>query len=310
MLTIQILTKNNEKTIAKTLDSLGGLDARIVVGDLGSNDSTAKICSERGAEVIKIKWEEDYSKARNSLMSEGINMYLEPWEVLASGHERMSETSGNNRVYVISGNVVSKEIRIWKDLKFRNPVYESIEDETADCTPEVVIASIGPRPDRREENSLINERWIRSNPTSPDPYYYMAMSRLSERRYEDFFMFSRQHLAMSKKFTESTLMLNYYMAQVELHVGDIKSAANNLVGCLSLRPEMSEFWCLLGDILYKSGQYKKARHMYENATIIGKRRRNDDVFPIEIAKYRDYPRKMIKNIYEIEEQTELLGTKK
>lgn len=310
MPTIQIITRNNEDTVGRTLDSLSGLGARVIVGDLGSTDSTLEICLGKGAEILKIKWEEDYSKVRNSLSAEGMNMYLEPWEVLARGHEFVSEVVENCRIYVINGKMVSKELRIWKDAKFQNPIYESIQDETAVCVPEIVVSSVGNMPaDRRRELSSINEKWIKSSPTSPDPYYYMAMSRLAERNYRDFFMFSRQYLAMSKKFTESTLMLNYYMAQVELHVGEIRAAANNLAGCLCLRPEMAEFWCLLGDILYKSGDYSRSKCMYENAMIIGKRRKKDDIFPIEITKYREYPSKMIQNIKEIEEHTELVGSK-
>lgn len=305
MLTIQVLAKNNESTIGKTLDSVKGL-GDLVVGDIGCSDGTIAICKKHGAEVVKIKWEEDYSKARNMLIREGMNMYIEPWEVLAGGHSAIVEASENSYLYVVQNRILSKEIRLWRGLSFNNPAYETLVDSAADYLSDVVIVSDN-APDLRSERHKICKKWMSDKPTASEPYYYMAISCLAERRYEDFYAFGRQYLAMDRNASDSSIMLRYYMAQIELHAGDLKSASSNLLNCLCYKPEFAEFWCLLGDMLYKSQKYAKARCMYENAIIIGKRRKNNDFYPVEIDKYGDYPRKMIDNIGEIIKKTSLIG---
>ena len=307
MLTVQILVKNNAATIEKTLTSLSGV-GRIVVGDLGSTDGTPQICSKYGAEVVKIKWEGDFSKARNSLVEPGMNFYVEPWEVLAGGRERLEAAEKTTRIYTIHRGIVSKEIRLWKDIRFVNPVYETLVDERAECDPGVILIS-GSEPDNREERASICKEWLAKKPTSPDPYYYMACSHLAGREYKEFFSLTEQYMAMDPKAGISGILLRYNMAQVQLHTGELDSAARNALSCLSVCPVFAEFWCLLGDVLYKCQRYNKARRMYENAMIIGKRRLSKDVLPVEISKYKEYPLKMIENIKQLTEGINLLGQK-
>lgn len=296
MITVQILVRNNEKTIEKTLDSIQNAGASVIIGDLGCSDNTLKICKSRGAEIVKPRWNRDYSLVRNELSKEGMNFYLHPWEYIASGSELLSSCVGDSNVYVIQNGIVSKEIRIWdKKSKFTNPVYEAIENENAICLSDLIIVSEG-APDLRKEKSSICKDWISEKPTNSNPYYYMAISCLAERNYEEFYIYAKQYLDIDKNARASAIMLRYYMAHIEMHKGNLKSAFENLSTCLCYLPQFAEFWCLMGDIFYKSTDYKKAKCMYQNAITIGKRRGSGDSYPIEIEKYQQYPKKMINNI--------------
>ena len=307
MTTVQILIRDDEKTIGKTLESLAPLDSKVVVGNLGSRDGTIKICESFGAEVVDLSLNDDYAKVRNQLAREGMNLFLDPWEVLARGHDLIAELTGNTNIYVVTNGMVSKEIRMWKDSLFVNPVYETIVDKNAPCRPEIAIIS-GAGPDLRSERSRIVDSWMKKKPTSPEPYYYTALSRLYERKYSDFFTFANQYLAMEKDASSSAIMLYYHMAQIELHTGDANAAVRDIFKCMSIHPEMSEFWCLLGDVMYKVRRYDAASQMYKNALVVGKRRRVDDPYPVDVAKYGEYPEIMIKNIGKITEDTALIGS--
>lgn len=307
MTTIQILVRDDERTIGKALESVAPLGSRVVVGDIGSRDGTIKICESFGAEIVNLNLDDDYSRIRNGLAKDGVNMFLDPWEILARGHDFIEGLDGNTSVYVVRNGMVSKEIRIWKDSLFVNPVYETIVDKNAPCRPEIAIIS-GAEPDLRSERTRITDSWMKRRPTSPEPYYYTAMSRLAERRYSDFFAFANQYLAMEKEAVSSSIMLYYHMAQIELHTGDVNAAVRNILRCISVHPEMAEFWCLLGDVMYKTRRYDAASQMYKNSLIVGKRRRIDDPYPVDVAKYGDYPSKMIKNIEKIMEETGLIGS--
>jgi len=302
------LIKNNEKTIRKTLESVKDLGFDILIGDLGSTDKTSKICSEYGAEIVNVKANEDFSSIRNGLVRDGLNMYLHPWEVLLKGHEEIRELKKSTHFFVLQSGILTKEIRFWVGKKFENPIYESITDEDAECNPNIVIIA-DQEPDCSIEKIEICKGWLKKKPTSPEPYYYMAFSYLGAMKVQEFMSFALQYLAMDERLSMSSIMVRYNMAKVQLYQGKLEEAAKNILTCIAFYPNFAEFWCLLGDMFYKQVKYEKAKHMYENAIIIGKRRLNTDNNPVEINKYYKYPKKMIANIDEIRKKTVFIGAK-
>lgn len=308
VLTVQILAKNNEKTIGRTLESLSGLDLKVLVGDLGSSDATTEICSRYGAEVRKVAWGGDYSEARNSLVSDGMNLMLEPWEVLAKGREEIIGTVGNFRVTVVRGSSVSKELRLWGSGRFRNPVYETVDDEGSEYLDGVAIVGSG-WPDRRTENLDLCRLWRERRPTSPEPWYYSALSALALGRLDEFLSFSERYMAMTEDFGPPETHMAYKMSRVLFGKGHFSKAAGLLGMCLFHNPTMAEFWCLFGDAFYRRKDYAKARSMYRNAIIMGGRRSSSDPAPLEIDKYREHPEKMMAVMDEMDRTTGVIGTK-
>ncbi len=55
-LSVSIVCKNNEPTIARTLDSVAGLASEIVAVDSGSTDGTISLLEKHGARVIRSPW--------------------------------------------------------------------------------------------------------------------------------------------------------------------------------------------------------------------------------------------------------------
>lgn len=291
MLTIHLLAKNNSETIGECLDSLRSVDCRVVVGDMGSDDGTRDMCFRYGADVQDVGDPEDFSSVRNLLCGEGLNMYMEPWERLVSGADLIGSLRGGHAFYVIQGGIVSKQIRLWENGRFENPVFESVVGAKSVVTPQVAIVA-GNQPDSRENNLRMCHAWSERRPTSPDPHYYLACSLLALGRKVEFSVAAKKFLTMVENSGESALMMNYYLSRVELSHGDLDASFRRAVGCLATCPSFAEFWCLLGDILYSKGEYERARHMYENARIAGMRRKSDDSLPVDIAKYDVYPRSM------------------
>ena len=75
MITIQIVTKNNEKTIEKTLDSISSINCEILILDRGSEDKTLDICKKFNNLKIIETSELDVSKIRNDASKE-LNFYI------------------------------------------------------------------------------------------------------------------------------------------------------------------------------------------------------------------------------------------
>jgi glycosyltransferase involved in cell wall biosynthesis len=301
MITVQILTKNNEETIRKTLESIIPLEADVIIGDLGSSDLTIEICRDFGAKVIELQWNKDYSAARNLLIRDGMNMMIEPWECLIKGHEEILRSEFNSQLVILRKGVASKELRLWKGLLFKNPAYEVLEDENAECIENAVIFAAG-WPDRKVEISEICSRWREYRPTSVEPWYYSAFSSLALGNKKEFIHFAEKYLAMTGKLGPAEVQMYYRMAKVVASEEKLDKAASFTAKCLAVHPTFAEFWCLMGDLFVKQGRYDKARSMYINAMTIGTRRRSDEPHPVDIDKYRKYPESMVEKIDEMARQ--------
>lgn len=292
-LTIHLVVKNHQETIASTLESLLPLKSRIVIADIGSSDATPDICKRYGIGVIRLSLNEDYSQVKNSLSSEGWTMWVEPWETLLRGHEAILSAVREVKPYnfhVLQEGVVTKQVRLWHSslgLKFVNPVYETVVADASDLP--VYLHSAGTNV---PEMKLI-ERWIEKCPLATEPLYYRACGLLVRKQWEEAIKAANHYIFQEKKPKMSLTMTRYYCSMVSCYVKkDFQAAVNYLLPCLAERPTMAEFWCLLGDIYYAGKLFHKAKEFYHNALVLGTRRLKDS-WPLEISKYKEYPTKMM-----------------
>lgn len=296
MLTIQIVTKNNAKTIRAALESVASLKPRLVVGDLGSTDDTKDVCMGLGATVVDLG-DMPRDKARNRLAEDygsGSNFWMHPWEALIQGHGVLSKWKGGvANVTVLQNHTYSQEVRLYgPDDRFVNPVFERIDCDEAPLTGAVLFSR-----GNIEANDAYRwiEEWKAQSPLSPTPHYYQGCMLLSEGRYDDFIKVADHYLFMDRETSMSTVMTRYYYALAQLvHKRAFKPALQNLNLCLCAKPLMAEFWCLTGDVYYHLlHRFRQAKEFYDNAIILGGRRKKDDRWPMDITKYSSYPKKMM-----------------
>lgn len=300
-LSIQLVVKNNAKTLEATLESLLPLNGRIVVADLGCRDDSIRICSKYGAEVTRLSLNDDCSDVRNRLArecKEDWSLVMEPWETIMRGHTAILETvkgpPKSCRFSVLQGDIITKQVRLWhksRNLRFINPVYETVIDDSAQDSP-VYLHSVGGG-DQELTMSLV-KKWRERSPLAVEPIYYEACTLLVQKKWKEFLNVASHYIHLEKKQKMSLTMCRYYCAMVLCYVTkDYQQALNVLLPCLADKPTMSEFWCLLGDIYYAAKQYEKAITFYENGTVLGSRRLKSDDWPFDITKYKDYPADMI-----------------
>jgi hypothetical protein len=291
-LTHLIVTKNNEKTIQKTLNSLSN---NVLVYDLGSKDQTINILKKNNIkyEITELNKKE----ARNKLTDEAETdwvFHIEPWEILNI------EPESHGLVKIFKNNLISKEIRIWNkkntNLKFDNPLYPKIPLQINEDSGGVLYAlehqmSFG------EGLDTLN-KWEKQFPLDHQIPYYKAFFYLEHKKYDEFIRFAEEYLHHSGLGPEA-IHLKYYLALIYFHYkSNYKYSMEKIMECIVVNPDMSEYWCLGGDIYYKLMKFNKAKSFYENALIIGKIRQ-DEFRPIEIEKYKEYPNKMIEECMKI-----------
>ncbi len=299
MISIQILIENDEKHISRLLDSIGSIDAEVIIANVGSKDNTVEICKSRGYDVLSFVRESDLSKVRNTLTdmaANKLNLFIEPWEVLTNPlviSDLKSKVTYNADVF--KSGIITKEARLWDkelNIKFKSPVFEYLDTET-DTDSGILIYSDG---EFRNNHKRILD-WKKSCPTKQEPIYYEAISYLQRREWDNFANTAKKYLFETNVATESTLIIKYYYSTILCHVKkDATQAIKNILECILIKPCIAEFWCLLGDIYYYLlKDYTKSKQFYLNAIELGKHRLNGEVYPMEISKYKSYPTKMIEN---------------
>lgn len=298
-LLIQLVLRNNERTLATTLESLLPLNGRIVAADLGCNDDSVRICNRYGVEIVRQSLNDDYSQLRNRLIAESEEdwiMVTEPWESIMRGHAAIlgavKNPPASYRVSVLQGDIITKQVRLWhksRKLSFINPVYETVIDDDAEDLP-VYLHSLGGGGDHMP----LVKKWREKMPLAVEPIYYEACTLLVQKKWKEFLNVANHYIYLEKKQKMSLTMCRYYCAMVLCYVQkDYQQALTYILPCIAEKPTMAEFWCLLGDIYYAAKKFDNAITFYENGFILGSRRLKSDDWPFEITKYRDYPNKMI-----------------
>lgn len=315
-LTINILVKNNEETIENTLNSINQLDCKILVGDLVCRDKTIDICKKfKNLSILNLGNIEDRSRAKNILIKENKTpwlFFIEPWEVLFSSKEKIYELLSNQiksyQINIIQNDLITKQTRLWhKDIKavFKYPIFETLNDTNSNYSEIYLVSNKNPN----NLNTLkIIEDWRGSKPLSCEPLYYLAFYYLENKEWKKFLNYANLYMHQEKTKNLSLTMTHYYCSMVKCYIEsekNFKEAIYHIIYCLSDKPLMAEFWCLLGDIYCSINEYDKAINFYENALILGSKRTKFDSYPIEISKYKEYPERMIKNCLRIKENTRI-----
>jgi len=106
LLSVCLVTRNEEKKIERALRSVTPLADEVVVADTGSTDRTVPVAEEMGAKVFLFKWEDDFSAASNFALDHARGewvLWLNPdEEVLAVSTERMTALLNSKEVFAYS----------------------------------------------------------------------------------------------------------------------------------------------------------------------------------------------------------------
>ena len=87
LLSVCLITKNEERFLAGCLESVRAVADEIVLVDTGSVDRTVEIAQELGCRVLHRAWDEDFSAARNA----GIAVARGRWILCLDADERVSD---------------------------------------------------------------------------------------------------------------------------------------------------------------------------------------------------------------------------
>lgn len=263
----------------------------ILIGDIGIKKEYS---FDKNTTIKKLSLKNDFSEIKNELIksckTEWI-LFLEPWEVLDKFE--LPKEKGIFRTFIINDTVITKDVRLWNNsqkIKIRNPIFETSGKLQEAKPSEIWIKSFG---DNNYKKNIL-EKWINEKPLDANAHYYNAFYNLSQGKEDTFLNEIEYYLFSEQNKKMSYYNAIYYQAKVLISKKITpEKVINNLLQCISNNPLLAEYWCLLGDLFFMYGDYKKSKIFYENAIIMGKQRDFKDEWPIEVEKYKIYPEKMI-----------------
>lgn len=304
-LTIIIQIHNNFQHLEECLKSIEDLNCEIIIGITTNNSEPFAIAENFTKNIYFLSFDNDFSKAKNELILKSNNdfiFFMQPNEILIRGKEEIEEISQNYDVYkinLIHDNVITKPTRMWHKSKkcfFQNPVYEYVKSDAKQSNIYLQYKSV----DNFNLNLEMLQKWLEKTPLAIEPLYYKSCLMLSKMSYDDFINTATYYLFKENNKSMSYVLTKYYLGTVYCYIKkDFQNAIKCAVECLTYKPLMAEFWCLLGDIYYSLDKYDKAYHFYDNAIILGSRRLKNDDWPFHIDKYKKNPEEMMTNCLEI-----------
>ena len=126
-----MIIKNEEKVLARCLDSLTGLFEEIIIVDTGSTDSSKKIASMYTDKIYDFEWVDDFSKARNYAFSKATMDYI----YSADADEVLDEI--NRTRFLNLKSHLLPEIEIVQMLYITDPEYSTTESVLREYRPKL-----------------------------------------------------------------------------------------------------------------------------------------------------------------------------
>lgn len=289
MITISLcmIVKNEEDTIARCLDSVRDLVEEIIVVDTGSTDKTKEIVSRYTKNIYDFEWVDDFSVARNYSFSKATQeycMWMDADDVLLEiDRQKMlalkQTLPANVDTVVMKYNMGAREdgsivctfcrerlVKRSNNFKWFDPVHEYILFSGTFFNSDVAITHKKIHlPTRR--NLEIFEKYIeKGNELSERNWFYYARELRNAGQID-------KAIEYYHKFLNTTdgLLSNYLDSCVDLsdcyhQKNDSENELKSLLRYLEHDTPRAEILCKVGYYHKEKGDYEKARIWFELAS--------------------------------------------
>lgn len=212
-LSVCIIAKNEEASIARAIDSVRAVAAEIVVLDTGSTDATVAIAEAHGAIVRRFAWTGSFSDARNEVLGHATGDWI---FILDADHEatetcrtRVLDVLAKTKadaIYAPQLNVHEDGlttpfhalhfVRNGKGYRYRGRVHEEIETAVCERGGTIEDADLpvlhhgytreeDARKGRRARNLVLLREAVAEDPTDARMWHYLALELLMMEQHDE-----------------------------------------------------------------------------------------------------------------------------
>jgi glycosyltransferase involved in cell wall biosynthesis len=287
-----MIVKNEEKLLARCLDSVSDLMDEIIIVDTGSTDDTKKVAARYTDKIFDFKWVDDFSAARNYAFSKATMDYIyscDADEILDSdNHEefrklkavlipeveivqmKYSEIASEQTVLNSKNEYRPKLFKRLRNYVWINPVHETVRLDPVVFDSDIVIMH---RPDKTEEHSKRDFRifsgMVKRGEKISDPLLNMYARELWKKgSKEDFKTASRYFKEIINKESVDPDCLEI-AAVIMTRASRLLKRTSDFIKYTSMLQSVglggSELFYELGEFFYDSEEYEDALVWYRSA---------------------------------------------
>lgn len=273
-----MIVRDEEQILGRCLESIKNIPDEIVIVDTGSKDRTIEIAKKYTDKVYQIKWENDFSKARNFSFNQATSQYI-MWldaddfiEEEQYNKLMMLKQSLDEKIDVVlmkyhseinrkSNNVLEYYRERWiknnKEMKWVEPVHEIIEMKGCIRYCDIYITHIGNDKRKNRNLEIYNEYLRNGNILTTRGKLHYARELYANHYYKEakqkFLQFIKEEEKVDQQgCINASLMIAYCNEALEEENIEI------LYGSFKYAPPRKDICCEIGRQFLRKGLYEKA----------------------------------------------------
>ncbi len=282
-----MIVKNEEETLARCLNSIYDLVDEIIIVDTGSSDRTVEIAARFTEKIYRYPWNDDFASARNESFSKASMDYcmwldaddiLEPAErekflllkqslppdtdmVMMKYHTSFDETGKPAFTYDRE-----RWIRNSPEYRWVGEVHEVISPAGKILYSDIAVSHRKTRPGDPDRNLKIYRKMLSLGKTlEPRHLYYYGRELYYHRKYEEAASVLEQFLNLPEGWAENKIEACTVCADCYNKLGRNDSSLMILLRSLSFDLPRAEVCCAIGNHFLQCGNYRNAVYWYETA---------------------------------------------
>ena len=284
-----MIVKNEEKVLARCLESVKSAVDEIIIVDTGSSDKTKEIAHAYTDKVYDFEWIDDFSAARNYAFSKGkmdFLMWLDADDVVSPENcakltELKARLNGTDVVMLKYNTAFDEDgsptfsyfreriVRRSVPHLWKGRVHEAIECKGITLYKDISIDHRSVKTDYSTRNLEIYEKQAAiGEKMSPRDMFYYGRELYYHKKYEKALEILSAFLNDKNGWTENKIEACKVISLVNLEMGNGDAALENLFNSFKYDAPRAEICCAIGDIFMKQGDYSKAIYWFELALTI------------------------------------------
>lgn len=282
-----MIVKNEEKNLARCLDSVAGLVDEMIIVDTGSVDRTVEIASNYTSKVYSYPWKDDFADARNysfSKASMDYCMWMDADDILEDSQkdeflQLKQSLSLDTDIVMMKYNTAFDEagkpsffyfrerwIRNCSKYQWIGAVHEVIPPNGNVIYSHIEICHKKINRGDSDRNLKIYQKLLANgNLLEPRQQYYYGRELYYHKQYKEAVSVFEQFLLSEEGWIENKIEACSLCANCYYHLGQEQSALNTLLRSMSFDLPRAELCCEIGKYFLEHGNYHNAIYWYETA---------------------------------------------
>lgn len=286
-LSLCMIVKNEEDTLARCLDSIKDAVDEIIIADTGSTDSTVKIAKRYTDKVYHFDWVYDFSAARNFSFSKASSdycMWLDADDIIDENDllllkKLKKELSTDTDIVMMPyntsfdkfGNVIFSYYR--ERIIKNNPAYKWSGKVHEAITPignviyyDAAVTHKKEKAPDTDRNLKIYEKMLEKKEFfSPRDKFYYARELYYHKRFDEAISAFTDFLSEKSAWIENKIDACLILADCYIEKKDSVSAISALSESLTFDAPRAEICCKIGEIMLDNKNYLGAIFWFKSA---------------------------------------------